>query len=137
MDDIRTGAADLKSSKRLQAELIQLINTCGIQVHKRSSNHPELMGPVCKSENYTFDKMSETKALGFYWKAHYNTFTFSVSFSDQTKVTKRSVLSNIDRIFDPLGLLGPVLTMANIFLQRLWRVNIDSDETLPKAELEY
>lgn len=92
MIDVLTSEAYLKSAKRLQAELIQSLNTCGMQLHKWSSNHPKLMESVCKPENYTFDGMCENNVLGFFWKAHDDTFTFSVSFSEQTKGTKRSVL---------------------------------------------
>lgn len=54
--------------------------------------------------------------------------TFSVTFSEKTQETKINVLSNISRIFDPLGLLCPV------FLQRMWQLRINWDETLLKAE---
>lgn len=107
-----------------------------MQLHKWSSNHPDLLESVSKPENYTFDRINERRALRLYWKAHDDTFTFSVSFSEQTQVTMTNVLSDIGRIFDTLGLLGPVMTKSKIFLQRLWRLPIDWDKTQPKAELE-
>lgn len=54
--------------------------------------------------------------------------TFSVTLSETTQETKINVLSNIARIFDPLGLLCPV------FLHRMLQIRIDWDETLLKAE---
>ncbi|GFV75028.1 uncharacterized protein TNCV_2114531 [Trichonephila clavipes] len=39
--------------------------------------------------------------------------------------TKRCVLSTIARLFDPLGLLGPVVARAKIFMQSLWSLKID------------
>ncbi|GBM44825.1 hypothetical protein AVEN_189476-1 [Araneus ventricosus] len=50
--------------------------------------------------------------------------------------TKRAVLSNIARIFDPLGLIGPVITVAKIFLKRLWKLKIDWNDSLPEREVE-
>ncbi|GFX18756.1 uncharacterized protein TNCV_3019141 [Trichonephila clavipes] len=39
--------------------------------------------------------------------------------------TKGCVLSTIARLFDPLGLLGPVVARAKIFMQSLWSLKID------------
>ncbi|GFW85348.1 uncharacterized protein TNCV_3250851 [Trichonephila clavipes] len=40
-------------------------------------------------------------------------------------------LSTIARIYDPLGLLGPVVAKAKIFLQKLWMLKIDWTDLLP------
>ncbi|GFU92807.1 integrase catalytic domain-containing protein [Trichonephila clavipes] len=45
--------------------------------------------------------------------------------------TKRCVLSTIARLFDPLGLLGPVVARAKIFMQSLWSLKIDWIDELP------
>ncbi|GBO19940.1 hypothetical protein AVEN_35883-1 [Araneus ventricosus] len=55
--------------------------------------------------------------------------------TEQSEVyTKRAVLSQIARIFDPLGLLGPIITKAKIFLQKLWLLKLDWGDTLPLKE---
>ena len=38
------------------------------------------------------------------------------------------------RIFDPLGLLAPVISKANVFIQRLWCLHIDQNDTLPEVQ---
>ncbi|GFT90073.1 integrase catalytic domain-containing protein, partial [Trichonephila clavipes] len=45
--------------------------------------------------------------------------------------TKRDVLSTIASIYDPLGLLGPVVAKAKFFLQKLWMLKIDWTDLLP------
>ncbi|XP_054745961.1 uncharacterized protein LOC129250357 [Anastrepha obliqua] len=50
-----------------------------------------------------------------------------------TKITKRSALSIIARLYDPLGLVGPFVLKAKIFLQRLWMEKLDWDESLPMS----
>ncbi|GFX10136.1 uncharacterized protein TNCV_1865341 [Trichonephila clavipes] len=48
------------------------------------------------------------------------------------------VLSTIARIFDPLGLLGPIITWAKIFMQRLWLLELGWSDELPfKEEKEW
>ena len=46
-------------------------------------------------------------------------------------VTKRLVLSVIWSIFDPTGLLGPVIDSYKMFIQQLWLRQISWDEELP------
>lgn len=46
-------------------------------------------------------------------------------------LTKRAILSDLNKIFDPLGILSPVLIKGKIFLQQLWSMKIDWDARLP------
>lgn len=45
-------------------------------------------------------------------------------------VTKRSVTSEVAKLFDPLGLLAPIVVKAKIFIQHLWQLTLDWDEPL-------
>ncbi|XP_018359071.1 PREDICTED: uncharacterized protein LOC108758564 [Trachymyrmex cornetzi] len=46
-------------------------------------------------------------------------------------VTKRQLLSLISKIYDPLGLIGPILVIAKQLMQRVWKEQLDWDEELP------
>jgi len=46
--------------------------------------------------------------------------------------SKRQVLKVIAKIFDPLGLVTPVLFYGKVFIQDLWREGLTWDEPLPK-----
>ena len=46
-----------------------------------------------------------------------------------------SVLSTIAQLFDPLGLVAPVVVTAKVILQQLWTLRLDWDDRLP-ANLE-
>lgn len=47
------------------------------------------------------------------------------------RMTKRNIVSEISRLFDPLGLVGPVIVKAKIFIQQLWKLKLSWDESLP------
>ena len=47
------------------------------------------------------------------------------------KFTKRRILSCISQIFDPLGLIGPVMTNGKILMQNLWILRLQWDEIVP------
>lgn len=49
--------------------------------------------------------------------------------------TKRTVLSAIARLYDPVGWLSPIVIIAKILMQDLWRYNLQWDDPLPE-ELE-
>lgn len=61
--------------------------------------------------------------------------------SESDTISKRKILSDIATIFDPLGLVGPVVIRAKNILQALWREKINWDDPIPiqvqKEWLEY
>ena len=51
-----------------------------------------------------------------------------------SKLTKRRILSQIARIFDPIGFVSAFLVRAKIGRQRLWQLGVEWDEELPPTE---
>ncbi|GFY52377.1 uncharacterized protein TNIN_478041 [Trichonephila inaurata madagascariensis] len=100
-----------------------------MQLHKWSSNCIELLSNFDVSDgDVSLTIPDETKALGLLWRPQRDTLAFSVSStadaSDSCTITKRSVLSATARIFDPLGLISPVVTKAKLVMQELWRLKL-------------
>ena len=50
------------------------------------------------------------------------------------RLTKRMILSQIARIFDPLGFAAAFIVKAKIGMQHLWQKGVDWDEQLPVDE---
>lgn len=48
-------------------------------------------------------------------------------------LTKRNILSEIAKIFDPLGLVGPVILYAKKLMQDVWRCGVHWDESVPQG----
>lgn len=66
------------------------------------------------------------------WHSVNDTLQYVIKHQAPIKViTKRTVLASIAQIYDPLGLLGPVIVTAKILIQRLWQLKISWDETVP------
>ncbi|GFW22690.1 integrase catalytic domain-containing protein [Trichonephila clavipes] len=83
-----------------------------------------LTGSESIEEEYAFLESDETKALGIIWNPKLDCFLFRIEQQRPTPFTKRMALSTIARIFDPLGLLGPIITWAKIFMQRMWLLEL-------------
>ncbi|GFX23668.1 integrase catalytic domain-containing protein [Trichonephila clavipes] len=128
IDDVLTGAETLLEAKELKNQLINIFAKGGMVLHKWCGNNTEL---IEVSENYDFSDSSEIKVLGVYWNPKHDCFSFRVKIDLHELNTKRDVLSTIARIYDPRGLLGPVVAKAKIFLQKLWMLKIDWTDLLP------
>ncbi|XP_055543399.1 uncharacterized protein LOC129728947 [Wyeomyia smithii] len=79
------------------------------------------------------------KTLGLIWNPNDDYFAFNVSPIDSVSnppPTKRSVLSAIGLIFDPLGYIGPVITTAELLMQDMWRLKLNWDDELPIEKLQ-
>ncbi|GBM16942.1 hypothetical protein AVEN_267331-1 [Araneus ventricosus] len=132
MDDVMPGSDDLETAKNLHRELIDILSSGKMSLHKWCSNTAEL---AVNGESYPFSNPEETKTLGVVWKSKTDCFCFKVA-SEEFGVTKRLVLSTIARVFDPLGILGPMVTKAKIFLEKLWLLNLKWDDLLPAKEAD-
>ncbi|GFY12139.1 PHD finger protein 12 [Trichonephila clavipes] len=136
MDDIVSGAPDLETAQQLQSQLKDSLQSCGMNLHKWSSNSPELLNSSLSSDiehSFSTDIDLSVKTLGISWKPFEDCFAFKVSVSAKHIYTKREVLSVIAKLYDPLGFLGPVIAKAKVFLQQLWQCKLDWDDVLPNS----
>ncbi|GFX95577.1 integrase catalytic domain-containing protein [Trichonephila clavipes] len=138
MDDILSGESTLEGAKKLQTRLSQLLQRGGFELHKWVSNSPELLKDLSTS-SYVFDKEFQdapVKTLGMLWDPKLDCLTYKVKISNKVNFSKRDVLSEIARLYDPLGLIGPIVTKAKIFIQELWKIKLDWSEQLPPDAME-
>ncbi|GBN75297.1 hypothetical protein AVEN_219110-1 [Araneus ventricosus] len=132
MDDVLSGSDDLETAKTLQRELIYILSSEKMSLHKRCSNAAEL---AVNGESYPFSNPEETKTLGVVWKSKTDCFCFKVA-SEEFGVTKRLVLSTIARVFDPLGILGADEWLQfSSALQNVNDIEVDRCILLPKPDL--
>ncbi|GFT84263.1 integrase catalytic domain-containing protein [Trichonephila clavipes] len=136
MDDIVSGAPDLETAQQLQSQLKDALQSCGMNLHKWSSNFPELLNSSLLSDvehSFSTDIDLSVKTLGINWQPFEDCFVFKVSVSAKHIFTKREVLSVIAKLYDPLGFLGPVIAKAKVFLQQLRQCKRDWDDVLPNS----
>ena len=72
--------------------------------------------------------------LGLRWNPVEDAFSLSVRLTPTDPPTKRSVLSQTARLFDPLGWLAPILVRAKVLIQSTWLQQLDWDAPLPRED---
>ena len=130
VDDLLIGTASKEEVELLQDTLIKHLANAGFHLRKWSSSDLSLV--ECLPETYresadTRHIESEEyfiKTLGVVWKPKQDIFTFNVEPADKAPQTKRQILSEVTRIFDPLGLLSPIVIQLKSFIQALWLDNL-------------
>lgn len=134
MDDLITGANSIEETKLIRDATASLLLKEGFVLRKWASNSKVLLEeiPNDMETNVTLNlnKDCTFRTLGVKWSPSRDTFQYSIEIKSTAVHTKRSILSSISQIFDPLGLLAPVLITAKIIMQTLWKLKVDWDQSL-------
>ncbi|UYV84182.1 hypothetical protein LAZ67_X001460, partial [Cordylochernes scorpioides] len=133
VDDLLTGAQTIAEAKELIDQLNDLMKKGGFHLRKWNSNCHEIVSHVeemNEEKKINLEKGAISKILGIVWDHVQDTFRVNITLPEEV-VTKRDLLSNIARIFDPLGFLSPTTVALKIIMQELWRGGTDWDEHIP------
>ncbi|XP_071177482.1 uncharacterized protein [Mytilus edulis] len=109
-----------------------LLQKGGFNLRSWNSNSNRLR-ELAETEN-VLDSSNEVNILGMRWNVADDKLLFAEVDIDSTMVdvTKREILRQSSKIFDPLGILSPVTVKAKILMQSLWKLNFGWDERLPE-----
>lgn len=148
VDDCLSGFETLEEAAQAIGELRGILHEGGFSIHKWCSNTQQLLDLVPRDEWEKQTEIAEisysnnnhtVKTLGLLWEPEKDQFLFSTnsdSSCDDVIPTKRVVLSTIARIFDPLGLISPVIVLGKLLIQDVWVDGLDWDEPLQNGLLQ-
>jgi hypothetical protein len=96
----------------------------GFQLRKWAANTPILLEDILVSQHELADhflaKDETLKILGLSWLPREGVFCFVIASSVTAFPTRRSILSFVAKLYDPLGWAALVVIIAKILLQELW-----------------
>ncbi|XP_053617910.1 uncharacterized protein LOC128679591 [Plodia interpunctella] len=134
VDDLITGCNDEIQLRYIQNKISTVLSSGCFNLRKYKSNLPNLFNDsnlVNTQESLVFSESSSTLGLG--WNPANDTLHFPTKDIPQnTVITKRLILSQSFKIFDPLGILSPFIIIPKIILQQLWVHKLDWDHPVPK-----
>ncbi|XP_011858427.1 PREDICTED: uncharacterized protein LOC105555984 [Vollenhovia emeryi] len=135
VDDIIFGADYLPSLLDKRKQLVGLMNRGCFPLRKWAANSAELLMDIPEdqrgSSDYPINRDDTLKVLGLSWSPRDDSFRFVISPYAVTAHTKRSVLSFIAKLYDPLGWASPIVIAAKMLMQELWLRKIDWDSPVP------
>ncbi|GFU42579.1 integrase catalytic domain-containing protein [Trichonephila clavipes] len=72
--------------------------------------------------------------LGLIWNLKDDCLSCNINCqkNESKAITKRSLLSIANHIFDPIGFTAPVTLKSKLILQEIWKLKLKWDENLPK-----
>ena len=124
----------------MQQEISTLLQTAGHTLRKWASNHSAFLDTIPKelqeTQQKSLDNEDGVTTLGLLWNPKHDQLLVKniitkVQTTEYTVSTKRKVLATTASIFDPLGLLSPVVIAYKIFLQKSWQDKLQWDDLLP------
>ncbi|KAK3714890.1 hypothetical protein QZH41_001884 [Actinostola sp. cb2023] len=140
VDDVLKSTSTVKEAISLATGLMKLLKQGGFRLTKFTSNHREVLATIPPTDranptlDLDLDKLPMERALGIYWDAESDTFSFKVLKTNKPS-TKRGILSVTSSLFDPLGFLPPLTLTVKILLQELWRTGATRDEDITEPYL--
>lgn len=141
MDNHAGGATAVSDAKELCTQLRESFNTVGCNLREFASNSSELMSGI--PENDRAQIVDDTmKMLGIRWNTKHDTLPIKIDFDLAAKAeTKRQIIAEIAAVYDPLGIITPMIVKAKILIQHIWQIsnqkkNYGWDEKLPAEIVE-
>ncbi|XP_055714822.1 uncharacterized protein LOC129808940 [Phlebotomus papatasi] len=131
-DCLMSSVTSVEELLELKGQLISLLNRAGMQLSKFKSNCPYAIEDKPATQQTLHFEDETVKTLGMIWNPNSDTFQYIVQeIIEDQPVTKRLILSTIARIFDPIGLISPLITKAKLIFQSTWEVSTTWDQPVP------
>jgi hypothetical protein len=140
MDDILDSVATNEEATELTTSIDGILEKGGFQVKGWQSN-----GELDRTNDekdgkdiYVPQGKQDAKVLGLVWNNKDDVLKYKVEVeickTQQPKFTKRNILGQVARIYDPIGFAAPYLVRAKIGLQELWQEGLDWDDELSPSD---
>ncbi|XP_031632584.1 uncharacterized protein LOC116346586, partial [Contarinia nasturtii] len=137
MDDFSGGADTVEEASEVCRQLKAGLKSGGFNIRKFGSNSNELMSRI-PVEDREIANENIIKALGLVWRPETDMFTYKLNMQlSSLATTRRKLFSEVATLFDPLGLIAPIMTKAKILMREVWSLRKDGkrfswDDQLPK-----
>ncbi|KAB0790062.1 hypothetical protein PPYR_15618, partial [Photinus pyralis] len=131
IDDLITGGEDVAEVVALRLQITSILRQGGFNLRKFGSNEISVLESIQGvGDKHVIKDDKDTKTLGIIWESKADIIKFEIDNEELDTLTKRNILRAISKIFDPLGLVSPVVISAKILIQGLWALQLGWDEEI-------
>ena len=144
MDDILDSVSTNQEARELTTAIDCILEKGGFQVKGWQSNEElnQTSNQKDEEEINVPQSKQDAKVLGVVWNNKDDVLKYEVkvevTITQKPKLTKRTILSQVAQVYDPIGFAAPYLVRAKIGLQELWQEELDWDDELsPNAQRKW
>lgn len=136
MDDLMSGQDTVPEAVVVAKDVKAILERGGFTLQKWASNSSDFLREFHPDElsshvNIDIKLDGLIKTLGLSWNMGEDVIKYNLELPPLSEtVTKRKILAEVQRLFDPLGWLAPALVPAKIMIQKLWLQRVHWDEEL-------
>lgn len=138
-DDLLSGAPSEDQLLIAYTQVFELLKTGGFELSKWATNSQRLAAVISESSCSESELPIDSGVLGMRWQTTTDTLRLKLAnefhIADE-QLTKRKVISATAQIFDPSGLVLPVIVIGKILQQDIWRSGVGWDDPLPTHIIE-
>ena len=131
VDNILSGCPTEEETVAYYTEARTALSEANFNLRSWASNSKQLRNTAGKDQ--VADSCEQINTLGLVWNTTNDNLSLAPKFFslDQPLATKREVLQQSSRAYDPLGFTFPVTISVKLLLQQLWQKKLLWDVPLP------
>ncbi len=137
VDDYLSGAPTVEEAIHIRTQLCDLLKHAGMNLRKWRTSDSAFKDTIPPDILETADLQISPgerplKALGLHWNVQEDALSIAIPDIPATqKVTKRTIASNLGKVFDILGFYSPFTVTGKILLRKLWSLQYGWDAEPP------
>ena len=135
VDDLLISLPNFDNALEVMHGVKDVLHCGGFNLTKFVANDDQLINEVAEIDRAVEVKElnleSQSKVLGVKWNVKSDNLYFDLQMNMHSEITRRTMLSTVSSLFDPIGLIAPVLVKGRILFQDVTRLKLPWDETVP------
>ena len=131
MDNLQITTASEEEAIALYNKASKECLAANMPLQSWNTNSPKLQTLLREVRSDT-DMVTNQNVLGLVWDVNGDRLGLHQSHYPNQVLTKRTLLSQVSLLFDPLGIINPISIRGRILVQEAWREKLDWDTVLPE-----
>ena len=133
VDNLQGSTSTEEELTQIYYEANTIMEAADMPLQEWVSNSAKLNEVFKQDNKFTKSTVNEIKVLGLSWNFEEDQIGLKkVDYLSSEQLTKRSLLSEISKFFDPLGYVSPVTIRGKMLMQEVHKSKIHWDDKVPE-----
>ena len=136
VDDVLRSMMQLDEVRQVIRESVDSLKCGGFNLTKFIVNDSGMQAEIASEHKVEVKEIapdSTSRALGVCWSVSGDHFfyVYRQASDDGVSITRRSILRQVCTLYDPLGLIAPIIMKGRMLFQEVTRLKLQWDEVVP------